>query len=72
MAQVTVNGTNLTKALRDFTRQVKNEGIIREVHQRKEYMKPSLKKRWKREEAVRKRIREERRERKFKQSREKF
>jgi len=65
MAYVKVNNDNLIKAIRDFTRQVKSEGILREVHNRKEYMKPSLKKRWKREEAVRKRIREERRERKM-------
>jgi len=68
MAFVKVNGNNLIKALRDFNRQVKNEGIIRECHLRREYMKPSVKKRWKREEAVKKRIREKRRERKHRRS----
>ena len=68
MVYVKVDGNNVTKALREFTRKVKSAGIIQEVRHRQEYMKPSEKKKWKREEAVRKRIRESRREKKVNRS----
>ena len=54
---VEVNG-NLDRALKIFNRKVKQTGIIREIYDRKEYKKPSVMKKEKREEADRRRIRE--------------
>jgi small subunit ribosomal protein S21 len=51
---------SLTKALQIFNKKVKEAGIIQECKARREYLKPSLKKRLKREEAHRRRLREER------------
>lgn len=51
---------SLMKALQIFNKKVKEAGIIQECKNRREYLKPSLKKRLKREEATRRRIREER------------
>lgn len=52
---------DFTRALRIFNKKVKEAGIIQEIHRRKEYVKPSLKRRLKREEAKKRRIRERKR-----------
>lgn len=49
---------DFTRALKIFNKKVKEAGIIQEIHRRKEYVKPSLKRRLKREEAKKRRIRE--------------
>ena len=59
------NNYDLQRMISEFNKKVKQEGIIKEVHLRREYMKPSQKKRWKREEAERKRIREQKKEEKY-------
>lgn len=56
---VEVNG-NLEKALKIFNKKVKQAGIIQEVYRRREYTKPSKMKRLKREEAIKRNIRESR------------
>ena len=48
------------RALKIFSKKVKEAGIIQEIHRRKEYTKPSIKKRRKREDAIKRRIRDER------------
>ncbi|MEK9767369.1 MAG: 30S ribosomal protein S21 [Betaproteobacteria bacterium] len=57
---------NLIGMLREFNRKVKNAGIIKECYTRREYMKPSEKRKWKQEESLRKRIRESQKEQKSK------
>ena len=57
---VEVNG-NLDKALKIFNKKVKQAGILRECYRRREYVKPSESKKLKKEEAIRRRIREEKR-----------
>ncbi len=60
---VEVNG-NLEKALAIFNKKVKQAGIIQEVYRRREYTKPSELKKQKREEAIRRRIREQKKQKK--------
>lgn len=55
---VEVNG-NLDKALKIFNKKVKQAGILQECYRRREYTKPSEMRKRKREEAVRRRIREQ-------------
>jgi small subunit ribosomal protein S21 len=50
---VEVRGNNIDKAIRVLNRKVKHEGIIRDVRQRQYYEKPSVKRRRKAAEAVR-------------------
>jgi ribosomal protein S21 len=45
MAKVTVQGGNVEKALRVFTRQCKRERIFQECRERRHYTKPSVKRR---------------------------
>jgi ribosomal protein S21 len=52
----------LTKALRIFGRMVKKAELIQEIRNREHYLKPSVKKAFKKKEAFRRRKREERRE----------
>lgn len=59
---------DLEKALRIFTRMVKKAEIINEVKRREFYVKRSKKKILKRQEALRKRIREEKKIEKRKNS----
>lgn len=53
---------DLQRALRIFNKKVKEAGIIQEVYDRREYVKPSVKKKLKKEEAIRRRIRDDRKE----------
>lgn len=55
---VEVNG-NLDKALKIFNKKVKQAGILQECYRRREYTKPSEMRKRKREEAARRRIREQ-------------
>lgn len=54
---------DLQRAIRIFNKKVKEAGIIQEVYDRREYVKPSLKKKLKKEEAIRRRVRDEKKER---------
>lgn len=47
------------RALKIFTKKVKDSGVIQEVYARREYVKPSLKRKLKAEEAFKRKIREE-------------
>jgi ribosomal protein S21 len=65
MAYVKVTGNtdaDLQRAIRIFNKKVKDAGIIQEIYSRREYVKPSVKKKLKKEEAVRRRIRENKKE----------
>ena len=63
MVLVKVTGNNLQKAIGIFNKKVKQAGIIQEVYRRQEYLKPSVKRKLKKEEAIKKRIREEKKKR---------
>ena len=63
MVFVKVTGNNLQKAIGIFNKKVKQAGIIQEVYRRQEYIKPSVKRKLKKEEAIKKRIREENKKR---------
>lgn len=57
---IEVRGTtqkDLDVALRKFNTMIKKSEIMEELYHRKEYMKPSKKKQWKRKRAVVKKIR---------------
>jgi len=65
MAYVKVTGNtdaDIQRAIRIFNKKVKEAGIIQEVYDRREYVKPSVKKKLKKEEAIRRRIREDKKE----------
>jgi ribosomal protein S21 len=65
MAYVKVTGNtdaDIQRAIRIFNKKVKEAGIIQEIYSRREYVKPSVKKKLKKEEAVRRRIRENKKE----------
>jgi ribosomal protein S21 len=65
MAYVKVTGNSdadIQRAIRIFNKKVKDAGIIQEIYSRREYVKPSVKKKLKHEESIRRRIREERKE----------
>ena len=63
MVFVKVTGNNLQKAIGIFNKKVKQAGIIQEVYRRQEYIKPSVKRKLKKEEDIKKRIREEKKKR---------
>ena len=63
MVFVKVTENNLQKAISIFNKKVKQAGIIQEVYRRQEYIKPSVKRKLKKEEAIKKRIREEKKKR---------
>ena len=63
MVIVKVTGNNLQKAIGIFNKKVKQAGIIQEIYRRREYIKPSIKRKLKKEEAIKKRIREEKKKR---------
>lgn len=72
---VYVNGhgdRDLQKAISQFNKKVKDAEIIKELRIRREYMKPSVKKKWKREESKKKEIRERKRSQKFNNKNNKF
>jgi len=50
---------SIDTALRKFRKLVKKEELIEQLYNRREYIKPSKKKKWKREQAVIKRKRQE-------------
>ena len=45
---------NINKALKDFKIKFKNTQVLKEVRERKNYIKPSLKRKVNKEEAIRK------------------
>ena len=53
---------DIQRAIRIFNKKVKDAGIIQEIYNRREYVKPSVKRKLKHEESIRRRIREERKE----------
>tara|TARA_R100001244_G_scaffold106859_1_gene79263 strand:+ start:64 stop:285 length:222 start_codon:yes stop_codon:yes gene_type:complete len=63
MVFVKVMGNNLQKAISIFNKKVKQAGIVQEIYRRQEYIKPSVKRKLKKEEAIKKRIREEKKKR---------
>ena len=63
MVFVKVTGNNLQKAIGIFNKKVKQAGIVQEVYRSQEYIKPSVKRKLKKEEAIKKRIREEKKKR---------
>ena len=63
MVLVKVTENNLQKAISIFNKKVKQAGIVQEVYRRQEYIKPSVKRKLKKEEAIKKRIREEKKKR---------
>lgn len=52
---VIVNSDKFDKSLRIFKKKVLQDGILRELRDRQEYLKPSVRKRLKRKEAIRRR-----------------
>jgi ribosomal protein S21 len=54
---------DVQRAIRTFNKKVKEAGIIQEIYSRREYVKPSVKRKLKKEQAIRRRIQEEKRER---------
>ena len=63
MVFVKVTENNLQKAISIFNKKVKQAGIVQEVYRRQEYIKPSLKRKLKKEQSIKKRIREEKKKR---------
>ncbi len=55
---VTVRDNNVIKAFKKLKKKLHNEGVIREIMDRKFYTKPSEKKRLKRKEAIRRQKKE--------------
>ena len=53
---------DVQRAIRTFNKKVKEAGIIQEIYSRREYVKPSVKRKLKKEQAIRRRIQEEKRE----------
>jgi small subunit ribosomal protein S21 len=49
--EVTVNGKDVEKALRDLKRKIQRDGIFQDLKKRRFYEKPSLKKKRKQREA---------------------
>ena len=54
MLRIPVVKGNLNKALKQFKRKFKDTQVLRELRERKNYTKPSLKKRIQKDEAIRK------------------
>ncbi len=55
--EVKVQGKNLEKAIKDLKTRLTKEGLFKELKNRRSYEKPSVKKKRKRIEAIKKRIR---------------
>ena len=55
MLEIPVIKGNINKALKIFKRKFKQTGILKEVRERKNYIKPSTKKRKQKEKAILKR-----------------
>ena len=63
MLYVKIMGTSdddLQRAIKIFNKKVKDSGLMKEIYDRREFVKPSLKKRLQKKEAVKRRMREER------------
>jgi len=54
MLKIPVVKDNINKALKIFKRKFKDTQVLKELRERKQYIKPSLKKRRAKEEAIRK------------------
>ena len=54
MLRIPVVKGNLNKALKQFKRKFRDTKVLKELRERKQYIKPSLKKRRAKEEAIRK------------------
>jgi len=54
MLRIPVVKGNLNKALKQFKRKFKDTKVLRELRERKHYIKPSAKKRLQKNEAIRK------------------
>ena len=54
MLIVKVQKGNLNRALKQFKRKFKNTKVLKEIRERKHYVKPSLKRRIEKDEAIRK------------------
>ena len=54
MLKIPVIKGNINKALKQFKRKFKQTGVLKEVRERKDYVKPSLKRRIEKDEAIRK------------------
>ena len=54
MLRIPVVKGNLNKALKQFKRKFKDTKVLKELRERKQYIKPSLKKRIQKNEAIRK------------------
>ena len=52
MVFIKVTGNNLQKAIGIFNKKVKQAGIIQEVYRRQEYLKPSMKRKLKKEKGA--------------------
>ena len=55
MLEIPVIKGNINKALKQFKRKFKQTGILKEVRERKNYIKPSTKRRKQKEKAILKR-----------------
>jgi small subunit ribosomal protein S21 len=53
--EITVNGRDVEKAIRELKRKIQRDGIFRELKNRRFYEKPSLKKKRKQREARKRR-----------------
>ena len=54
MLVIKVQKGNLNRALKQFKRKFKNTKVLKELKERKHYVKPSLKRRIEKDEAIRK------------------
>ena len=54
MLKIPVIKGNINKALKQFKRKFKKTGILKEIRKKQQYIKPSLKKRIQKNEAIRK------------------
>jgi small subunit ribosomal protein S21 len=54
MLKIPVVKGNLNKALKQFKRKFKDTQVLKEIRERKNYIKPSAKKRVQKDEAIRK------------------
>ena len=54
MLRVPVVKGNINRALKQFKRKFKNTKVLKEIRERKHYVKPSLKRRIEKDEAIRK------------------
>ena len=54
MLKIPVIKGNINKALKQFKRKFKNTQVLKELRERQNYTKPSLKKRIQKDEAIRK------------------